>query len=526
MRFGCIVILVAVAHCTTTTTPSKEERPGSEDDVITNNGTKITRDSPRIAHDQGSLMATFPVVSRIRSKIKSNTLQARRQQTTGVVSGVNDQMQKLLISPDLTSNANGAFARTPSGTGSSIYTVYGPQTTLTGEPYLSGYRGIPDTHESTAVQPNYVGALTKPSTRKHTFGSYGSIDSVKSQSWQQPVTDQGQYGSSDYNYGPPSFEQPNTFATYSSYNGDYNGYSMQNPYGAAYQGGSDQNYEPLQQETYGTPYSGYGTTRQSTTSTLGSSWPSQSYGSFKMENWQPQIQIKPTTWQLSQYAGNKDNYDQTNSDYSGLKVEQMPMNGYGSQDYGYGTGSGSSYGTDLLVGYSGVNTQIGGYTSGYSKPMSSYKTHNYETPIYGGQQGSTYYGSDYIDDYGSFIDGYQHGTGSSQISGQEYSNPGSTSDYGSGYTPSQTFTSGGSSYQPTGYHNSGYQNPYSTLDFTGYNSNNANDAYRSISRPGVDFLMAGYGAQKGAASAKSAKKLTNNITPSMLVEDGYKTKSA
>ncbi|VDL78203.1 unnamed protein product [Nippostrongylus brasiliensis] len=61
----------------------------------------------------------------------------------------------------------------------------------------SGYRGIPDTQTSSGDGPNYMGALTKANKAgKHTFGSYGSIDSEKAQIWQPHPT-----GSSGAAYG-------------------------------------------------------------------------------------------------------------------------------------------------------------------------------------------------------------------------------------------------------------------------------------------------------------------------------------
>ncbi|VDM70899.1 unnamed protein product [Strongylus vulgaris] len=213
----------------------------------------------------------------------------------------------------------------------------------------------------------------------------------------------------------------------------------------------------------------------------------------------------------------------------------MPSNGYGSygnQEYGYGSDNDPAYGSDLGYSENGQNAQFGSYSSGSVKPMNSYKPFNFGASSFGTLPTNVNYGnSDYSGEYGgsnSDVYNYQGTRFSQGSSPQSYGNPTLQSGYESGYTPVQTMNYAGGSYQPNGYQHGEYQSPYTTSDSVGYGSGlKTNDAYRLISRPGTDYSMNfGYGAKKGPSGGGGTPKLTNNVSPAMLIEDGYKAKTA
>ncbi|RCN48602.1 hypothetical protein ANCCAN_05240 [Ancylostoma caninum] len=462
------------------------------------------------------------------------------------------------------------------GTGST-YSSYLSRPTLTGEPYLSGYRGIPETQGSSDGEPNYMGALTKPSARKHTFGSYGSVDSGKGQAWLTKSAGlQGQQLNAEYSsYGSPSSDYSNTYSSgYPEYNsGTYSSYSGQkNPYSANYQGSTDQNYGVVPQHSYGSSdYSGYGSQGSNGYSSGSSQWPSATYGQQQYsytnpnDGWQS-AQGQPSTWLQT---GNDKNVN--SAGYRNLQVEhmfpvegstdysnQMQRGGYSNGGYGYGTNDGSADYQQGLSSYSNTGQKNYGTTgqSEYGSQPATYQSSNYATPTYssvpGGTVGRQYgYGNgEYPSQYGGASnDGYTYsGTKySSYGTSQDYDKFSAQSQYATSYVPSQTanYGTGNSANYGTGnYDQSGnYQstsyNSYTPTDYTSYaGAHNTNNGYRSAdnsyglgyssyAKPQVEFAMNfGYGSQKAARNVDITPKLTNNVSPALAVEDGYKARNA
>ncbi|KAL6725696.1 hypothetical protein Aduo_007732 [Ancylostoma duodenale] len=475
---------------------------------------------------------------------------------------------------NVTKISRGAFSKKSIGTGST-YSSYLSRPTLTGEPYLSGYRGIAETQGSSDGEPNYMGALTKPSARKHTFGSYGSVDSGKGQAWLTKSAGlQGQQLNIEYsNYGSPSSDYSNTYSSgYPEYNsGTYSSYNGQkNPYSANYQGGTDQNYGVASQHSYGSSdYSGYGSQGSNGYSSGSSQWPSATYGqqqygySNSNDGWQSG-QGQQSAW------GNDKNVN--TAGYRNLQVEQMfpvegstdysnqmQRGGYENGGYGYGTNEGSDYQHGIgMSSYSGNGQKNYGTAdqSGYSSQPSTYQSSNYGTPTYstvpGGTVGPQYgYGTDdYSGQYGaSSNDGYGYpGTKySSYGTSQGYDKFTPQSQYATNYVSSQTASYGSANtanygsgnYDQSGNYQSTSYNSYTPTDYTSYTgAHNANNGYRSTdnsyglsyssyAKPQVEFAMNfGYGSQKTARNVDVTPKLTNNLSPVLAVEDGYKAKNA
>ncbi|ETN68287.1 hypothetical protein NECAME_15894 [Necator americanus] len=563
MKIKCLFALLAMAYGATETASPTEEKANT-DDVITN-VTKMSRDAPPIvAYNQGSVLPSFPAVSRIRSKVMQNKAENRRAQTNVAVSGMTDDLQELLVS-EPTSSRKGAFSRKPTGTGST-YSIYGTRSQFTGEPYLNGYRGIPETQDTSIDMSNYVGALTKPSARKHTFGSYGTADSGRTQAWlsrsigsgqQQFNTGHSGYGmlellitAMNYPIKEKNHKKPLSTDFTNSYSNGYGEYNnggspsfgtYENPYSAGYQGGNDQDYGITNQQSHaGIDYSGYGSQTANGFSTATPEWSAQGYGPNDQGTgygstggWQS-AQNQYSTWQQPLYVTNTANMNgqSTAGGYPTLQVEQMPKNlmGYGSQAQigGYENGG---YGYGTIDGGQTVQQNYGrdGDYSSYSTQMPSYQNMNYGSSPYGNGQQLGYGKSDYYTgDSGTDSFNYQVTSYPSYGSAQGYDNYGSQSQYESTYTQRPTSGYGSSSY----YQKGGYS-PSATSDFSSYTSDyGTNNGYRSEYGGGSDYqtyvrpqvkysLNGGYGSQK-AASASA--KLTNRLI--LPVEDGYKAKNA
>ncbi|EYC22634.1 hypothetical protein Y032_0017g3467 [Ancylostoma ceylanicum] len=361
--------------------------------------------------------------------------------------------------------------------------------------------------------------------------------------------------SNSYSSGYPEY---NT-ATYSSYSG------QKNPYGTNYQGGSDQNYGVASQHSYGTTdYSGYGTQGSNGYSSGNSQWPSTTYGQQQYgygnsnDGWQP-AQSQQSSWQQTGNSGNS-------AGYRNLQVEQMfPMEGttdysnqmrgggYDNSGYGYGTNEGSDYQQSAgMSGYSNTGQNNYGTTDqSHYGSQPSYQSSNYGTPTYstatvgtGGRQFG-YGNNDYSNQYSGSNDGYSY-------SGTKYSSYGTSQDYDrftpqpqyvTSYVPTQTTSYGNNNYgagnydQSGGYQSSNY-NPYTSSDYSSYSgAQNTNNGYRSdnsygigysaYSKPQVEFAMNfGYGSQKNGRNIDVTPKLTNNLSPMLATDDGYKAKNA
>ncbi|WKY01628.1 hypothetical protein Q1695_015553 [Nippostrongylus brasiliensis] len=191
MRVPFLLSLLVIAYCQQNSTAAPDSTNGTTGGV-----SKISRDVPRtfIANDQGSISVPFPAIARIRAKHKLDS-SVRTKIEASDTRGVDRNVWQLMSSLEHSKSGRGAFSRKTQKTGSSFSPYSFSE--YAGEPYLNGYRGIPDTHTSSGDGPNYMGALTKTNKAgKHTFGSYGSIDSEKAQIWQPHPT-----GSSGATYG-------------------------------------------------------------------------------------------------------------------------------------------------------------------------------------------------------------------------------------------------------------------------------------------------------------------------------------
>lgn len=370
MRLALLLLCLAEVHGHGNTTKIKE----NSNDTITAAVSKISRDAtrPMVAYNQGSQTAAFPAVSRIRSKAALDT--ASQAKPSGTTSGLNADLQKLLYSK----SSRGTPSRKPVGTGSSFYSrPY--QVEYTGEPYLSGYRGVPETQGSDVGEPNYMGALTRANTAgKHTFGSYGSIDSEKAQMWQKrPIgTSGGAYGVSSAGY--PSM-------------GTSNGYSMpstvplalaasiytvrQNPYSASYQAGSDMNYGIAGQH-WGSDNSNYGS---QIADGMDTQWngegfkKQQGYSTAEGQNYGEQQGYSNVGGQQygqqgydsigGQDYGQQQEYSFNNANSQGFNQGGYSNVGVSGQQQEYGSSDAQNY--DQQQGYGAVTAQ-----GGYGQPQS------------------------------------------------------------------------------------------------------------------------------------------------------------
>ncbi|XGW15101.1 hypothetical protein V3C99_000971 [Haemonchus contortus] len=185
MRVTLLLLCVTIAYCQKNATDTTRKKTATNDVVVSI--VKISRDSPRplVAYNQGSLTPPFPAIAKIRSKTKpTSSDQIITDVGSEAISGLNEDLHKLVNTLEHAKGSKGAFYRKATRTGST-YSTNPFQVEYTGEPYLSGYRGIPEGQETSSGGPNYMGALTKSNKAgKHTFGSYGSIDSEKAQMWQ------------------------------------------------------------------------------------------------------------------------------------------------------------------------------------------------------------------------------------------------------------------------------------------------------------------------------------------------------
>lgn len=343
------------------------------------------------------------------------------------------------------------------------------------------------------------------------------------------------------------------------------GYSGQkNPYGANYQGGADQNYGVATQHSYGnSDYSGYGSQGSNGYSAGNTQWPNPTYGqqqygySNANDGWQS-AQSQQSAWSQPANEKNVNSFGESNARYGNLRVEKMlaidgineysnlmQSNGYDNSGYGYGTNEGPDYQQGYgMSSYSNTGQKNYGATdqSHYSNEPISFQNSNYGNPTYitvpvaDIERQFGYGNSDYSNQYGrSSNDGYGGYAGtkySTYGTSQDYDKFAPQSQYISSYVPTvptQTANYGTGNYDQTDSYN-----PYMSTDYTGaqntnnaYRSDNSNGfGYSSYVKPQVDFTMnIGYGSQKNARNVDITPKLTNNLPPVVITDDGYKAKN-
>ncbi|XGW15100.1 hypothetical protein V3C99_000971 [Haemonchus contortus] len=577
MRVTLLLLCVTIAYCQKNATDTTRKKTATNDVVVSI--VKISRDSPRplVAYNQGSLTPPFPAIAKIRSKTKpTSSDQIITDVGSEAISGLNEDLHKLVNTLEHAKGSKGAFYRKATRTGST-YSTNPFQVEYTGEPYLSGYRGIPEGQETSSGGPNYMGALTKSNKAgKHTFGSYGSIDSEKAQMWQSRSMGSnvagydrsGSYASNaDYDggYSIPSTVYISPESTYST---------RSNPYSASYQEGSDNSYG-IGNRYGSSDYSNYGSQMSSGMNTQSndqgydyqrySSLPTQGYDNTV---WPPYGTTRQSSWPQQSYQNVDGGYSQ-NSGYGNMEVEKMPDSGYMDYQYSsssystptvspgftgdsYSSGNGASYGQVNQQNYNYGSIQGSGTAySGSSSQFPSFIETTYGVPSTGGstygngndyvQQGN--YGNDYVQqgNYGNNNAWNQYSTsdpGSYQGTYQpswDYGNVNVQSSSGSNgydyYKPSQGYGTG-QSYGNAGYQTDTYSPVQTTGDYSnsyagnygGYQNNAQQSQYMNYGGgPQVEFTMnVGYGSSR-TSGVTTKPSLTNNIASNGLDEDGYRT---
>ncbi|VDO68658.1 unnamed protein product [Haemonchus placei] len=586
MRVTLLLLWVTIAYAQKNATDTTRKKAAANNDVVVSI-VKISRDSPRplVAYNQGSLAPPFPAIAKIRSKTKpTSSDQIISDVGSEAISGLNEDLHKLVNSLEHAKSSKGvfllagAFFRKATRTGSS-YSTNPFQVEYTGEPYLSGYRGIPEGQEASSGGPNYMGALTKSNKAgKHTFGSYGSIDSEKAQMWQSRSMGSnvagydrsGSYANNvDYNggYSMPSTVYISPESTYST---------RSNPYSASYQEGSDNNNYGNGNRYGSSDYSNYGSQMSGGINTQSNSqgYDYQRYSSLPTQGydntvWLPYGTTRQSSWPQQSYQNVDDGYSQ-NSGYGNMEVEKMPDSGYMDYQYPsssystptvspgytgdlYNSGNGASYGQVNQQNYNyGSYMSSGTTNSGSSSQFPSFIETTYGMPSTGG---STYdNGNDYVQQGNYGNDYVQQGNYGNSNAWNQYSTS-DTGSYQSTYQPSWNYgspnvqSSGGNGdydyYKPTqgygtgqSYGNAGYQsdtyNPGQTMgDYGNSYSGNYGGGYQNNAQQGqymnygggpqVEFTMnVGYGSSR-TSGVTTKPSLTNNIVSSGLDEDGYRT---
>ncbi|KAK6045632.1 hypothetical protein COOONC_16863 [Cooperia oncophora] len=244
-----------------------------------------------------------------------------------------------------------------------------------------------------------MGALTRTNKAgKHTFGSYGSIDSEKAQMWQSQAvgSSSGGYGRSGTYGNNMDYSSGHSLPT-TGYGSSEPAYSSSNPYSASYQGGSDNSYGTLGRYS-NNDYSNYGSQVASGMNSQwnGQAYQPQSYSSLPTQGydnfgWQP-YPTQESSWPQQNYQTAESDYTQ-NSGYGNMQVEQMPSSAYSDYQYpsssystpkvkagstggSYGAGNGADYSqanqqnynygsymnTDAQTSYTGSSNQVPSYT--------------------------------------------------------------------------------------------------------------------------------------------------------------------
>ncbi|PIC37931.1 hypothetical protein B9Z55_010105 [Caenorhabditis nigoni] len=165
-------------------------------------------DLSKVARDQGAIVvAAFPAISTIKSKGKKKF-------------------------------GLGAFERGNANTGATFSRRGGSST---GNPYSSGYQGIPESQSS--LPGERMGGMTR--SGKRTFGSYGSVDTAKGQSSvNRAGTGSGWRGSSRNSDGEnDDWNNNNNFNSNSNKNNRMNKYGSRNGDGDDYGIGNGNNQD-------------------------------------------------------------------------------------------------------------------------------------------------------------------------------------------------------------------------------------------------------------------------------------------